>query len=507
MTTYQLLLIPLLQGAAVSTGAALLRAQSASTGIALAIQGPFLLAIIGAAWALRRPGMRAFAVVYGLFSLASVCSAISLAATNAATNAGADVLRNVMLAVTMFLTAAGWASNAHALRALGGTATSRWPSVPRMMLTGVLVIIATFALRALPFTGVLATMRQSWGPRPLFLLIMLLSAIDSWRVSRTAPANRTALRLVAYSYAALVVRQLFGLYAAFAASLGQAVAPESIVFMQAATAALNGVTLLAALMLEERAAMDEQSQQIRASESRLSRGQRLESLGQMAGGIAHDFANVLMVIGAGVSYAREAAGSPDVDAHLAEAELAVDRATGLTRQLRVYAQQRPAESAEFVAEERIDALRPMLQRLAGDGVSTDIRRESDSPTTLSMDPSQFDQILLNLVVNARDAMPAGGTITIDASSTHLDDGPSNRDSTLRAGRHLYLRVSDTGVGIAEDAMPRIFDPFFTTKGDRGTGLGLATVSSVVRQANGHVAVTSRVGNGTVFEIWIPAQER
>ena len=111
------------------------------------------------------------------------------------------------------------------------------------------------------------------------------------------------------------------------------------------------------------------------------------------------------------------------------------------------------------------------------------------------------------MVNARDAMPAGGTITIDASSTHLDDGPSNRDSTLRAGRHLYLRVSDTGVGIAEDAMPRIFDPFFTTKGDRGTGLGLATVSSVVRQANGHVAVTSRVGNGTVFEIWIPAQER
>jgi signal transduction histidine kinase len=280
-----------------------------------------------------------------------------------------------------------------------------------------------------------------------------------------------------------------------------------VTFLQTSTTVLNGVALLAALMLEERSEMALQAERKRAIELRLARTQRLESLGRMAGGIAHDFANVLMVIQSEVESARESRDIGAIDAHLEDAENALARATGLTRQLGLFARQRPPEVTSFLVVDRLTLMEPVLRRLTGTAVAFEIDTTRIDDATIEMDASQFDQIFLNLVVNARDAMPNGGTLQIRAEVLRVERASSDvlwdRFETVPTDRVVSIAVSDTGSGIPEDVLDRIFEPFYSTKGDRGTGLGLATVFSVVRTANGAVGVRSQIGEGSTFVVQLP----
>ncbi len=478
----------------------LIKAQSASYPLSLAIQGPFLLAIIGAAVVLRRPGMRAYAVIYTLLSVASICSALSLTLLVD----GPTFASNVFLAGSMMCIAAYWSANRHAVAALAGHTSERWPRVPHMLVSGVVATVVVLALPRLPVGGIAAALLARWAPRPLILFFVTSSAILAWRTSRTATQNAIALRLVSVSFAALALRQLYGIAVALQVTAGGDSSQQSLVFVQAMTAVLNGVALLAALMFEERTAIEAQAEQMRQTSARLARTERLESLGQMAGGIAHDFANVLTAIRGGITLARNDAPS-DVAMELQEVEASVDRAAELTRQLMLFARQQPLAPQVFRADDRVQAIAPMLKRLLGSGVTLETTASSAVDVAIEMDPSQFDQVLLNLVVNARDAMPAGGCISVLVDRVVVGPSGEVRDAArVSDGPVMRLRVEDTGHGIHADQLDQVFEPFFTTKGDRGTGLGLATVQSVVRQARGDIAVTSREGRGTRFEVRIPA---
>jgi signal transduction histidine kinase len=489
----------LIQTTASTVVSDLIRSHLASYSVSLAIQGPFLVAIGGAALLLRRPGMRALFAAQGLFSAAFAMSAVAFWLRG---SSNSEVSQLPALQVTIFLFgAASWAMH-HALLCFAGRRSNPWPNAWRTVGAGaaaaavlpILIVVSRFASSP--------SLLRVVGVRALLAGLVGFIVIDGLRMSSQAPRNRVALRMIAFAAAALLARQLFGLFSEWEVARGNPVSNVAVVLTQTSTTVLNGVALLAAVLIEERSAIFAQAAQLREASLRLARSEQLESLGQMAGGIAHDFANVLSVIGVGVSEARAASPSPEVTTHLIDVEDAVDRATGLTRQLRLFAQQRPPETVDFAAEARLQAMAPVLQRLAGARVSLTVSCDPNDNTHIEMDPSQFDQVVFNLVVNARDAMPTGGTIAMRAGPRVIEAG-APASTALAPGRYLELTVSDIGGGIPEELLERIFEPFYTSKGDRGTGLGLATVQSVVRHARGHVRVQSDP-TGTRFEVLIPA---
>jgi signal transduction histidine kinase len=487
---------------------AVLRAQAAAYTLVFAIQGPFLFAIFLTARTLRRPGMRAYTFVYALVCTASILSAVSV---RSRLDDGTAIVHDVALALTMCALAAMWGANrvaAFAVSANPMRTSSVW--LPAVVLA---IVTTAFSIGAplLPISGTVGGVLKSGGPRPAILFLLLACVVDAWRLSTTASRNGVALRLVALSFAALAFRQVYGLIASVLVYNGATNATGIVTFIQTSTTVLNGVALLAALMFEEQTEMALQAERVRITELRLARTQRLESLGRMAGGIAHDFANVLMVIQGGVTAARESQDLTTIDEHLVEAEGAVDRATGLTRQLALFARQRPPEVTTFAVASRLATIESLLRRLAGSSVALEIDCSTIDDARIAMDVSQFDQIFLNLVVNARDAMPNGGTLhmlarTLPVDRADVDAAASvlwDRFDTPPSGRVVSVSVRDTGSGIPADVIDRIFEPFYSTKGDRGTGLGLATVLSVVRSANGAVGVTSEVGRGSTFVVQLP----
>ena len=224
----------------------------------------------------------------------------------------------------------------------------------------------------------------------------------------------------------------------------------------------------------------------------LGQAQRLESLGRLAGGIAHDFNNLMAVITgyAGV-LAREVQGETSVHA-VEEVQRAARRAAELTSQLLAFSRQRPAAPTTIDVAETVVGVRAMLERLLGAELELIVRAEGDVVPVVA-DRGQLEQVLVNLAINARDAMPDGGTLRITAETVVLD------------GPHACVTVADTGTGIAPDLLENIFEPFFTTKemGD-GTGLGLASVHGTVTQAGGRVVVESTLGQGSTFRVYLPA---
>ena len=224
----------------------------------------------------------------------------------------------------------------------------------------------------------------------------------------------------------------------------------------------------------------------------LGQAQRLESLGRLAGGIAHDFNNLMAVITgyAGV-LAREVQGETSVHA-VEEVQRAARRAAELTSQLLAFSRQRPAAPTTIDVAETVVGVRAMLERLLGAELELIVRAEGDVVPVVA-DRGQLEQVLVNLAINARDAMPDGGTLRITAETVVLD------------GPHACITVADTGTGIAPDLLENIFEPFFTTKemGD-GTGLGLASVHGTVTQAGGRVVVESTLGQGSTFRVYLPA---
>jgi signal transduction histidine kinase/CheY-like chemotaxis protein len=245
----------------------------------------------------------------------------------------------------------------------------------------------------------------------------------------------------------------------------------------------------------------------------LVQAQRLESLGQLAGGVAHDFNNLLAVILNYLSFASEEvaeAAGPDPAPHLeaasadlAEAEKAAQRAAGLTHQLLLFARRDVVRPQVLDLDSVITSVEEMLRMTLGEHVELVVTLAGDLWPVLA-DPGQLEQVLVNLAVNARDAMPDGGTLTIDTSNITVDADTIAGGSKARLGRNVRLRVSDTGVGMTAETAEHVFEPFFTTRrDDGGTGLGLATVYGILMQAEGHIRIYSQPGTGTTFTITLP----
>jgi eukaryotic-like serine/threonine-protein kinase len=238
----------------------------------------------------------------------------------------------------------------------------------------------------------------------------------------------------------------------------------------------------------------------------LRQAQKMEAVGQLAGGIAHDFNNMLTVIQASLASVRRKVGAErEVAAELEIIADATQRAGRLMRQLLGFSRHQAATPRVSVINDLIAELLPMLQKLAGDRVSVALKLDPDVDDVMLVRAS-FDQAMVNLVVNARDAMPDGGSITIMTKEVTLDEN-ALREGALRAGHHVVVRVTDSGSGISPEHIHQVFDPFFTTKeAGSGTGLGLTTVYAFVRNSGGHVEVESTVGLGTTISLYFPVAE-
>jgi two-component system cell cycle sensor histidine kinase/response regulator CckA len=235
----------------------------------------------------------------------------------------------------------------------------------------------------------------------------------------------------------------------------------------------------------------------------LRQAQKMEAIGQLAGGIAHDFNNVLNVI-LGYSKMLLASSTPHDPAYrrLDEIRKAGERAAALTHQLLAFSRKQVLQPRVVNLGETLAEMEQMVQRIIGEHIQV-VTQVDDDLGQVKIDPTQAHQVVLNLVVNARDAMPDGGALTMEASNADLDESAA-RTHGLAAGRYVMLAVSDNGVGMTPEIRQRVFEPFFTTKGTgQGTGLGLATVYGIVQQSGGHIWLYSEAGIGTTFKIFLP----
>jgi len=254
---------------------------------------------------------------------------------------------------------------------------------------------------------------------------------------------------------------------------------------------------------------------VREHERKLRQSERLESLGQLAAGVAHDFNNLLGIInGYATMSAADAAELADGDPawaklrdDLLQIVAAGDRAAGLTRQLLAFARADPvAEPGALDLNDVVAEVELLLRRAVGEHVVLKLRL-GDESWPVKADVGRLEQVLMNLAINARDAMPHGGTLTIETDAVTVDDRYAAQHPGVRTGRYMRLRVSDTGSAMTKATLERAFEPFFTTKPQgQGTGLGLATIYGIITQAGGHAQIASELGHGTTITALLPAAE-
>ena len=241
------------------------------------------------------------------------------------------------------------------------------------------------------------------------------------------------------------------------------------------------------------------------NEERLRQAQKMEAIGRLAGSIAHDFNNLLTAIG---GYADLLAGSLDPDDAAAddarEIRRAVDRGAALTRQLLAFSRRQLVQTQVVDLNESVHGMRPLLERLLGEHVRLTLGL-GPLAGAVRIDPGQLEQVLLNLALNGRDAMPEGGRLLVETAQVELDEQYAAARRDVTPGRHAVLAVSDEGRGLSEEARAHLFEPFFTTKArGEGTGLGRATAYGIVRQAGGHIDVFSEPDFGTTFRVYLPS---
>lgn len=243
-------------------------------------------------------------------------------------------------------------------------------------------------------------------------------------------------------------------------------------------------------------------------EEQLHHSQKMEAIGQLAGGIAHDFNNLLTVIEGYTDLLHNVMPQEGKGlTYVTQIEKATDRAVSLTRQLLTFSRRQLLQPKVLDINQTIKDLSVMLQRLIGEHIEL-ITELDQQIGHIKADPHQIEQVIMNLIVNARDAMPDGGKLIIETKQIYLDSSYSRLHPDVKAGDYVQLAISDTGIGMSPEIRERIFEPFFTTKEKgKGTGLGLATVYGIVRQSNGYIYVYSELGKGTTFKIYFPSVQR
>jgi len=242
----------------------------------------------------------------------------------------------------------------------------------------------------------------------------------------------------------------------------------------------------------------------RQLEDQLRQAQKMEAVGMLAGGVAHDFNNLLTII---TGYSQLVLNNLRVDDpnrySVEQIIKAAERAAGLTQQLLVYSRRQVLQPKVLDINRLVSSLTAMLQRLIGEDVDLRLVLRPDVGR-IHADAGQVEQVLMNLVVNARDAMPDGGVLTVETGNAELDESYTNKHMEVKSGSYIMLAVSDNGTGMDEATSARLFEPFFTTKGvGKGTGLGLSTVFGIVKQCGGSLQVSSELGHGTSVKVFLP----
>ncbi len=246
---------------------------------------------------------------------------------------------------------------------------------------------------------------------------------------------------------------------------------------------------------------------IRLKDLQLQQSQKMEAMGRLAGGVAHDFNNLLTVM-QGFSEMIVSSLDPSAAGRMYAEEIlkAAQRASGLTKQLLAFSRKQVLEPRVVNLNELVSNLEKMLKRLIGEDLNL-ITKLDPNLGWIKADPGQIEQVLMNLSVNARDAMLGEGSLTIETGNVELDELYESQSADLQPGRYVWLSVNDTGNGMDETTLAKLFEPFFTTKAPgKGTGLGLSIVYGIVKQSRGHVTVSSEVGCGTTFKIYLPQVE-
>ncbi len=447
---------------------------------------------VSAVWyAFRRRPMALWAWTWWVLTAAVLTSAL------AATGGRKGKLAVSLLGLGLWFAVAPMAEAA--AQAVVGRVLS-WPRfVQRAVLVGAGGVALAFGLTSaigflLPLDQLaLGSVVVTHGP---VIIVLLAAGVRVLQTSRANPAI-AGLAVIGISLVLLAGRTtLWVMPGAIGAT------PESRAVLLAAASTLQLVTivvfgvgtLLALLSEERRAAL--------AREHELNRADRMDSLGQMAGGIAHDFNNVLTAVVAGIDLARhDAAGQPRLDQDLAEAQRAADRGRALVSQLLRYARRESARPVVTELAGQVADLCRMLEYLLGSRFEL-IYQQPAGSFRARIDVPRYEQSIINLVVNARDAMRDGGRIVIGIGARDLKAPSLIGDTHLPAGSYVVTSVEDTGSGIGAADLSRIFAPFYTDKPE-GTGLGLANVRAAAIDAGGAVTVSSQVGCGTRFEIWLP----
>ncbi len=253
--------------------------------------------------------------------------------------------------------------------------------------------------------------------------------------------------------------------------------------------------------------MKRAAEALQRSEEQLRQSQKMEAVGRLAGGVAHDFNNLLTVISGYCAMSLFSVDSKNpLHKNIIEIQKAAERAASLTGQLLAFSRKQVLQPRVIQLNEVLRGTEKMLQRLIGEDVELSTRF-APALDCVKADPGQLEQVLMNLAVNARDAMPRGGKLTITTANVLIDHETKFRNRTLELGRYVMLAVSDNGMGMSDDVLAHLFEPFFTTKGlGKGTGLGLATCHGIIAQSGGDIHVYSEPNSGTTFKIYLPSTD-
>jgi signal transduction histidine kinase len=321
--------------------------------------------------------------------------------------------------------------------------------------------------------------------------------IVGWAGLRFGARGSTTIVAMVASFAIAIAGMGIGPFSAFPVEFTQ-----FLLFSFLALASLSGL-LLAAIMAERDDALTKRL----ILEEQLRHSQKMEAVGRLAGGIAHDFNNLLTAI---IGYTEIVLHSLDPkDERRADAEeigRAAMRAADLTRQMLAFSRRQVLQLKVIDLNTALGKVEPMLRRVIGEDIVMTVSGKATS-AFVRVDPGQVEQVVMNLVVNARDAMPKGGRLTVETSDAVLDEAALADSPDARPGAYVLLSVSDTGTGMSPEVRARIFEPYFTTKDvGKGTGLGLSTAYGIVRQSEGHISVSSEIGLGTTFRIYLPRAE-